>query len=468
MIAITKDSTALDQAALNGLRAGLRGTVLLPDDPGYNEARSIWNGMIDRHPALIVRALGTSDIQATVNFARSQGLPLSIKGGGHNISGLAVSDGALLLDMSQMRGVWVDPDMQIAHAQPGCLLGDLDRETQLYGLAAVLGFISMTGVAGLTLGGGFGYLTRKYGWTCDNVLSFQIVTADGRLVKASKDENPDLFWGLCGGGGNFGVVTDIEYKLYPVGPQIMAGAIAWEGKDAPEVLAMYREKVHAAPPELTLVAALRLSAPAPWLPKDVHGKLVVLILVCHTGSLEDAERDVAELKAFGSPVGDIVQPRPYISQQSILDPTAPSGRRNYWKSDYVAGFEPDLADTLIEHAKKITSPYSSLAYFPLDGKLNQYPVDHSAVGNRDTAAVVNFISSWENPAEDDRHIAWARDAFEALKPFSSGGTYINFLTEEEGSDRIQAAYGSNFKRLVEVKRRWDPDNMFRTNKNIVP
>jgi FAD/FMN-containing dehydrogenase len=468
MIAITKDTAVLDQAALVGLRAAVRGAVLLPGDPDYDAARSIWNGMIDRHPALIVRALGVGDIQATVNFARNQGLPLTLKGGGHNISGLAVSDGALLLDMSLMRGVWVDPDKRVAHAQPGCLLGDIDRETQLYGLAAVLGFISQTGAAGLTLGGGFGYLTRKYGWTCDNVLSFQMVTADGRLVHASADENPDLLWGLCGGGGNFGVVTDIEYKLYPVGPQIMAGALAWEWKDAPAVLDIFREMVHAVPPEMTIVAALRLAAPAPWLPKEIHGKLAALILVCHTGSLEDGARDVAALKAFGSPVGDIIQPRPYTSQQSILDPTAPPGRRNYWKSDYVGGFEPGLANMFINHAEKIASPFSSMAYFPLDGKLNEYPVDHSAVGNRDTAAVVNFIGSWENPAEDEKQISWARDAFDDLQPFSTGGTYINFLTEEEGGDRIQAAYGSNYKRLVEIKRGWDPENMFRMNKNIVP
>ncbi len=462
------DRVALDKAALDGLRASIRGSILLPDDPGYAEARSIWNAMIERYPGLIVRALGTGDVQQAVNFARNQGLPLCIKGGGHNISGLAVSDGALLLDMSLMRGVWVDPEQRIAHAQPGCLLGDIDRETQLYGLAAVLGFISQTGAGGLTLGGGFGYLTRKYGWTCDNVRSFQMVTADGSLVRASQDENADLFWGLCGGGGNFGVVTDIEYRLYPVGPQIMAGAIAWEWKDAPAVLEMYREVVHAASPELTIVAALRLAAPAPWLPKEIHGKLAALILVCHSGSLEQGERDVAALKAFGSPVGDIVMPRPYTSQQSILDPTAPPGRRNYWKSDYVPGFEPGLANMFMEHAEKITSPFSSMAYFPLDGKLNKLPVDHSAVGNRNTAAVVNLIGAWQNPDEDEQHIGWARGAFRDLQPFSTGGTYINFLTQEEGSERIQAAYGSNYKRLVEVKRKWDPHNMFRMNKNIVP
>lgn len=468
MISKTKERMIVDQAAVDSLRGSIRGELLLPDDPGFDEARSVWNAMIDRHPALIVRALGASDVQASVNFARNQGLPIAIKGGGHNISGLGVCDDGLLLDMSSMRGAWVDPDRRIAHAQPGCLLGDLDRETQIHGLATVLGFVSLTGITGLTLGGGFGYLTRKYGWTSDNVLSFGIVTADGGLVRASDTENPDLFWGLRGGGGNFGVVTDIEYKLYPVGPQIMAGAIAWEGKDAPEVLAMYREQVHKAPPELTLVAALRLAPPAPWLPKDIHGKLIVAIFVCHSGAVKDGERALAAIKAFGSPVGDIVQPRPYISQQSLIDGTAPKGRRNYWKSDYVPGFESDLADTFIEVAKKITSPHSSLAYFPLDGKLNQFPEDHSAVGNRDAAAVVNFIGSWENADEDDIHIAWARDAFQALQPFSTGGTYINFLTEEEGQDRIQSAYGSNYKKLVEIKRKWDPDNLFRMNKNIVP
>src|SRR5262245_16547747 len=307
--------------------------------------------MIDRRPALIARCLGVTDVVTCVNFAREHGLILSIKGGGHNISGLAVCEGGLMLDMSRMRGVWVDPSTRTALAQAGCLLGDVDRETQLHGLAAVLGFISNTGIAGLTLGGGFGYLTRRFGWTSDNLLSMEVVTADGRIVRANDKENRDLFWGLCGGGGNFGVVTGFEYKLHPVGPEVMAGAIAWRAEYAGEVLEMLRTLMEQAPPELVCVAGLRIAPPAPWLSKDIHGKPIVALFVCHTGQLTEGERLVAPIKAFGSPVGDIVQRRPYVSQQSLLDATQPKGRRYYWKSEYLSKLQPELLAKTIRHAE---------------------------------------------------------------------------------------------------------------------
>lgn len=468
MTAQQTDRVVIQPSTLADLRNRLRGPLLLPAEPGYDAARSVWNAMIDRRPAAIVRCLGVADIVAGLTFARDHDLPLSIRGGGHNIAGLAVSDGGVLLDMSLMRGVWVDRVSRTARAQAGCLLGDLDRETQVYGLAAPLGFVSNTGVAGLTLGGGFGYLTRRFGWTCDNVLSMDVVTADGQVVRASEDENPDLLWGLRGGGGNFGVVTSFEYRLRPVGPQIMAGAIAWPAEQTHEVLDMWRTLTEAAPPELTVVAALRPAPPAPWLSRELHGKPIVALFVCDTGPLDEAARRVAPIKAFGSPAGDIIQPRAYASQQSLLDATQPSGRRYYWKSEYLPRLEPAFLALVAEHAARIVSPHAGILIFPVDGALNQLPADHSPVGNREAAHVVNFAASWEAPTDDAANIAWARAAWQDTRPFSTGGTYVNFLTEEEGEERIRAAYGAHYERLVEVKTKWDPGNVFRVNKNIAP
>jgi len=424
--------------------------------------------MIDRRPALVARCLGVADVVAGVHFARETGIALSIKGGGHNISGLAVAESGLMLDLSLMRGVWVDPRSGAARAQAGCLLGDVDRETQLHGLAAVLGFVSATGIAGLTLGGGFGYLSRRFGWTSDNVRSMDLVVADGRLVHASEDENPDLFWGLRGGGGNFGVLTGVEYVLYPLGPEIYGGAIAWRAEEAPGVLEMFRERATEAPPELALVAAMRLAPPAPWLAPDVHGKPIVMLLACHTGDLADAERQLAPIKAFGKPVGDILQRRPYVTQQSLLDATQPRGRRYYWKSEYLPRIEGDLLAKVMEHASRIASPHSAVIVFPLGGAVGNRPADHSAAGNRDAAAVLNIAASWEKEAEDAAHVEWARSTWRDMRRFSTGGTYVNFLTEEETADRVAAAYGENLGRLAEVKARWDRTNLFRVNKNIAP
>jgi FAD/FMN-containing dehydrogenase len=403
-----------------------------------------------------------------VNFAREHGLLLAIKGGGHNISGLAVCDGGLMIDMSLMRGVWVDHSTNIVHAQAGCLLGDVDRETQLYGMAANLGFVSNTGIAGLTLGGGFGYLSRRFGWTTDNTLSMEVVTADGRIVQASERENSDLFWGLRGGGGNFGVVTKFEYKLYPVGPEIIGGLIAWKGEDAADVLELYQSLTKQVPPELTCVAVLRPAPPAPWLPKDIHGKPIAALLVCYSGTIEEGEKLVAPVKEFGSPVGDIIQRRPYITQQSLLDATQPKGRRYYWKSEYLPGHDPQMLNKVAEHASYIKSVHSAVILFPIDGALNNVPGAHSPVGNRDAKTVVNITASWESPENDQENIDWARNAWKDLRRFSTGGTYINFLTEEEVGERLQDAWGKNYNRLVEVKTKWDPENLFRMNKNIQP
>ena len=458
----------LQEETVRKFKESLRGELIRTGEGGYDEARSIWNAMIDRRPALIASCLGVADVVTCVNFAREHGITLSIKGGGHNISGLAVSDGGLMLDMSRMRGVWVDPSVRTARAQGGCLLGDVDRETQVHRLATVLGFISNTGIAGLTLGGGFGYLTRRFGWTSDNVLSMDVVTADGRVVRASENENSDLFWALRGGGGNFEVVTSFEYRLFPVGPEIVAGAIAWPAEDARRVLDMYRSLTEQAPRELTCVAALRMAPPAPWLAKEIHGKPIVALFFCHTGTVSEGEKLAAPIKAFGSPVGDIIQRRSYASQQSLLDATQPKGRRYYWKSEYLPTLEPELLGKLINQAGGMLSPHSVILLFQIDGELNRLSDAHSAVGNRTARSVFNVAASWEKVEDDRANIEWARAAWRDLRRFSTGGTYVNFLTEEEGDERIRAAYGDNYQRLAEAKSKWDPNNLFRMNKNIAP
>jgi FAD/FMN-containing dehydrogenase len=458
----------LDDKLAAELRGRLRGPLIAPGDAGYDDARSVWNAMIDRRPAGVVRCAGVSDVVACVAFGGAHDVPISIKAGGHNISGLAVADGALTLDLSAMRGVWVDPAARRAHAQAGCLLGDVDAETQLHGLAAPLGFISTTGIAGLTLGGGFGYLTRRFGLASDSVASMNVVTADARVVRASDGENPDLFWALRGGGGNFGVVTSFDYRLQAVGPEIVGGAVAWHARHAEELLGLYRKVIDDAPPEFTCVAAMRIAPPAPWIAKEAHGKPIVVFFVCDSGPLDEAERRASTIKQWGAPVGDVLQRRTYLSQQKLIDATQPKGRRYYWKSEYVAGLDGGLFSAMIEHAAKIVSPHSAVIIFPLFGAINRTPNDHSAAGNRDARYVVNITSSWESAQHDAENVEWARAAWRDMRRFSTGGTYVNFLTEDEGDERVRAAYGGNYERLVDAKTKWDPQNRFRINKNIAP
>jgi FAD/FMN-containing dehydrogenase len=458
----------LKQDTFDGLKMRLRGPLFLPGDVGYEESRTVWNAMIDRAPAAVARCLGSADVIACVQFARDNDILLCIKAGGHNIAGLATADGALMLDLSLMRGVWVDPQGKVAHAQGGCLLGDVDRETQVHGLAAVLGFVSLTGIAGLTLGGGFGYLTRRWGWTSDNVVGMNIVTVNGRLVRASSEENADLFWGLRGGGGNFGVVTGIDYALYPVGPEVVGGVVAWPASEAPKVLELYRALSEKAPPELTLVALMRPAPPAPWLPKDMHGQPIVALLACYSGRPDEGEKVVAPIKAFGKPIGDVLVRRPYAQMQSLLDATQPKGRRYYWKSEYLPRIEPALCEKVIGHAGRIRSPHSAVILFHIAGALNRLGDEHSAVGNRDARYVLNVAGSWEKVEEDRANIDWAREAWDDMKSFSTGGTYINFLTADEGPERTEAAFGKGLRQLAEVKATWDPQNVFRTNRNIKP
>ena len=460
--------TPITEEDIQALRLVHRGPVIAPGEPGYEDSRTVWNAMIDQKPALVARCVGTSDVITAVKFAHERNLLLCIKGGGHNIAGLAVADGALLLDLSLMRGVWVDTDNKIAHAQGGCLLGDVDRETQLHGLAAVLGFVSQTGIAGLTLGGGFGYLTRRWGYTSDNVVGMDLVTAEGNLVRASADENADLFWGLQGGGGNFGVVVGIDYNLYPVGPEIVGGVVAWPASEAAGVLELYRKLSAEAPEELTLVTLMRPAPPAPWLPADWHGKPIIGILACYSADPAEGEKLVAPIKAHGSPIGDILIRRPYAQLQSLLDGTQPKGRRYYWKSEYLPEITPELCERAMDHASKIPSPHSAVIFFQLGGALNELDNDHSPAGNRDARWVLNIAGSWEQAGDDSTNVEWARTTWNDMKRFGTGGNYINFLTQDETPDRIEAALGNALQRLGEVKRKWDPDNFFRTNRNIKP
>ncbi|HRH86228.1 MAG TPA: FAD-binding oxidoreductase [Rubrivivax sp.] len=453
---------------LQSFKAGFRGPVLAPDAPDYDEVRKIWNAMIDRRPGLIVRCTGTADVMHAVRFARAHRFLLSVRGGGHNIAGLALADGALLLDLSLMRGVSVDVKGRTARAQGGCLLADVDRETQVHGLAAVLGFVSATGIGGLTVGGGFGYLTRRFGYTCDNLVAMEVVTAEGTVVRAAADENAELFWALRGGGGNFGIVTSFEYKLHPVGPEILGGAVVWRAEDAAQVLDFYRNFTATTPRETTCVAVLRIAPPAPWLPPEIHGKPIIAIFVCHSGGIEQGEKILAPLRTLGKPVADIITRRPYTQMQSLLDATQPKGRRYYWKSNYLAEVHPQAIALAIEHAARMPSPHSSVIFFQLQGALNELPEQHCPAGNRDTAFVLNITGSWEKAADDAANQRWARDCFATMAPYSTGGTYINFLNEEEGRERIEAAYGrANLERLAALKRRYDPENLFRHTKSVL-
>ena len=462
--------TTLDATLVQGLRAGLRGPVLVPGDPGYDETRAIWNAMIDRRPALIARCIGVSDVLACVRFAREHSLALSMRGGGHNIAGLALAEGGLMLDLSLMRGVWVDPAARLARAQGGCLLGDVDRETQLHGLAAALGFVSATGIGGLTLGGGFGYLSRRFGWTSDTVRSMDLVTADGRQVRASEKENADLFWGLRGGGGNFGVVTGIEYELQPVGPEIVGGPVAWRAESAPEVLEAFRKTATDAPPELTLVAVMRKAPPAPWIDKSAHGQLIVhAARVLQREARRTARSSLAPLKALGKPVGrpaaaaplrhaaEPARRHPAQGAALLLEVGVPARHRG--------GPAGEAAGARRAHHVAALGR-DRVPAGRRDRRAGRPTTRRSATGT--PAAVFNIAASWEKPEDDAANVEWARSSWRDMKRFSTGGTYVNFLTEEETGDRVAAAYGGNLRRLAEIKARWDPDNLFRMNKNIPP
>lgn len=461
------EELSLDTGALAAIPEANR---FRPGDPGYEDATLIWNGLIDKRPALVIQPATTGEVVAAVNLAREHRLLLSIKGGGHNIAGLALADRGVTLDMSRMRAVEVDLDEMQVRVGPGCILRDVDRVTQEHGLATMLGFVSETGVAGLTLGGGFGYMSRRFGYTVDNLLEVEIVTADGRLRRASRDSEPELFWALRGGGGNFGVVTEFTYALHEVGPRIMGGLIAWPAEDHGEdVLGLYKEMTASAPRELTQVITMRLAPPAPFIPEQWHGKPMVAMIVCHTGDLDQAARDLAPIKGFGKPIADQIVTKTYAEQQSMLDPTQPKGAHYYWKTEFLPRLSDDFLETVRTTAAEIESPMSQVFAFHLEGAVNEHAEDDGAVGNRDAAFVTGAAGAWpSNHPDGERHHAWARDTWERIRPFSTGGNYINFQTADDDVTRIEDSYRGNYERLRRIKTEYDPENLFRVNRNLTP
>jgi FAD/FMN-containing dehydrogenase len=457
---------SLTTRQLDDLDARVQGRLLRPGDQGWNEAVSIWNGMAARVPALVLQPTSAHDVAAAVGFAREHGLLLSTKGGGHNIAGTSIAEGGLTLEMSRMREVTVDPDAKLVHVGPGCQLGDVDQATQPHGLATVLGFVSETGVAGLTLGGGFGYLTRRFGWAVDNLAEVEVVTADGQLRTANRSEHADLFWALRGGGGNFGVVTRFSFHLHEVGPMITGGLIVWSAERAAEVLAAYRDLTEQAPRELTAATIVRLAPPAPFLPQAWHGKPIVGIQVCHSGA--NAEADLAAVRALGDPIVDLVGPKPYAAVQSMLNAMEPKWLHRYWKTWFLPGLSSEFLDAFRDNALSVTSPLSQSIIFHVAGALNDHEGDDGAVGNRDAHYIGGFAATWPPGAPADPHVAWARNGWERTRPFSTGGTYINFLLAEDDTGRTAAAYGDNYRRLQTVKASYDPDSLFRVNRNIPP
>jgi FAD/FMN-containing dehydrogenase len=451
---------------LDELDSRVQGRLLRPGDQGWDEAVAIWNGMAARLPALVLQPVSVHEVAAAVGFAREHGLLLSVKGGGHNIAGTSMAPGGLTLDLSRMRQVGVDQNAKLAHVGPGCLLGEVDQATQAHGLATVLGFVSETGVAGLTLGGGFGYLTRRFGWTVDNLAEVEIVTADGAIRTANRDQHPELFWALRGGGGNFGVVTRFTFRLHQVGPMITGGLIIWSAERAADVLAAYRDLTESAPRELTAAAIVRLAPPAPFLPQAWHGKPIAGIQVCHSGTNADA--DLAPVRGLGNPIVDLVTPKPYVAMQSMLNAMEPKWLHRYWKAEFFPGLSSEFLDAFRESGLRVTSPLSQSVIFHLAGALNDHEDDDGAVGNRDAHYIGGFNATWPPGAPADPHVAWARAGWERIRPFSTGGNYVNFQLPDDDATRTAAAYRNNYQRLQRVKAEYDPDNVFRLNRNIPP
>ena len=460
--------TIVSAEEIASLRARLRGQMLLPGDPAYDEARQVWNAMIDRRPALIIRCASDSDVIQGVRFARGHGgLLLAIRGGGHNIAGSAVCEGGIMLDLSPMRSVQVDPARRIARVEPGVTLAEFDKEAQAFALATPLGINSTTGVAGLTLGGGFGWLSRKYGMTIDNLLSADVVAASGEMVRASAGENPELFWAIRGGGGNFGVVTAFEFRLHQVGPEVLSGLIVHPFDRAGELLRRYREVVRQAPDELACWVVLRKAPPLPFLPESVHGKEVLVFALCYAGDMEAGKRAVAPIEALGKPIANVVGPHPFAGWQAAFDGLLTPGARNYWKSHDFTALGDGAIDKVVDYAGRLPSPHSEIFIAHLGGATSRIPADATAYAHRDAEFVMNVHTRWESPAEDAGCIAWARYFFAATAPFATGGVYVNFLGEDEAG-RIQAAYGGNYARLARLKARFDPENLFSANQNIRP
>ncbi len=452
---------------IDEFKTHFQGEVLLPDDAGYDEVRQIWNAMIDRNPALIARCTSTEDVMQAIQFGRTHNLLISIRGGGHNIAGNAVCDDGLMIDLSLMKDVQVDVTTRTASVGPGCTLADFDRVVQAHGLATPLGINSTTGVAGLTLGGGFGWLSRKYGMTIDNLLSAEVITADGRQLNASESENADLFWGLRGGGGNFGVVTRFDFQLHPVGPEVLSGLIVFPFEQAKSVISQFARFTETMPEELNVWMVTRKAPPLPFLPAEVHGREMIALALCYVGDPEEGERIIAPLREFGAVLGEHVGVQPYTAWQQAFDPLLAKGARNYWKSHNFAQISDGVIDAIIEYAARLPSPHCEIFIGTIGGQTTRVAPEAMAYSSRDANYVMNVHGRWETAAEDERCIAWAREFFARSQPFASSGAYINFLTQEE-TDRIAFAYGATWNRLVELKSKYDPTNLFRMNQNIKP
>ncbi len=447
--------------------AAFSGQVVRPGDPGYDVHRKIWNGSFDKHPAVIVRCAGVADVVAGVKLGRASGLPVAVRSGGHSFPGLSVADDALMIDLSLMKGVRVDPEGRTARVQAGVLLGELDTATQEFGLAVPSGIVTHTGVAGLTLGGGIGWIMRKHGLSVDQLISVDLVTADGELVRASADENPDLFWGVRGGGGNFGIVTDFEFRCVPLGTQVLAGPIFWPMQQSPEVLRFYRDWVADAPDDLMTIIIHRKAPPLPFVPQELQGKPVVMVICCWTGDLEDGEKFIRPLREFGSPVADICLPRPYLAHQAMFDPSFPPGRWYYFKSCDVAELSDEIIDITVEHSLRIDSPLTSFPIWQLGGAVARVSDDETAFNGRSAGFTYNIGACTEGSEGFDREREWVREFWSALEPWHQG-VYVNFLGDE-GAERVRQAYGpGKYDRLQALKRKYDPDNFFRINQNIPP
>jgi FAD/FMN-containing dehydrogenase len=464
----THDIPILAEGSVSELEQALRGRLVRPSDHDYDERRAIWNGAHDRHPALIARAAGTADVIRALEFARSEELPIAVRAGGHSIPGFSSVDGGMVIDLSPMQGIQVDPRRRTARVQPGVTWASLDHETQAFGLATTGGLVSSTGVAGFTLGGGIGWLMRKHGLACDNLIAADVVTADGRFVHATDHENGELFWGLRGGGGNFGIVTSLAFRLHEVGPTITGGAVFYPGDRAGDVLRAYRDWVGSVPEELTTLVNLLTCPPAPFLPEEWHGRPLVAVVGMHTGPADAAERDLRPMRELGAPVADLFGPMPYVAMQSLIDPLWGPGAHSYFKAGFLRGLDDRTIDTLVTEHAAVTSPKTEIHVQHLGGAVGRVAPHATAFGGRDAPFILNIVASTFTSDGYDDAVDWAQDAYAALGPALTGGSYVNFLSNE-GQERVRAAFDpATYDRLVALKDEYDPDNVFRLNQNVRP
>lgn len=459
-------ATTLSNEAVQQLQTAVRGEVIPPADPTYDAARKVYNAMIDRSPGLIVRCVDAADVIAAVTFAREHGLPLAVRGGCHNVAGSAVCDGGIVVDLSRMRSVRVDPVRRTARVDGGATWGDVDHATHAFGLATPSGIISTTGVGGLTLGGGFGYLTRRYGLSCDNLRAADVVTADGQLLAASATENHDLFWAIRGGGGNFGVVTSFEFDLHPVG-MVYGGPVFYPVERAGEVMRFYRDFIARAPAELSAFFGFHVAPPAPFVPEALHGAMTCAIVTCYSGPLDDAEAAVRPIREAAPVALDLMGPLPYPALNSLFDALLPPGLQHYWKADFDRELTDAAIDAHLEFGPRTPNFMSLMHLYPLDGAVQQVGADETAFSHRDVRFVHIIAGIDTDAAAMPDHTSWVRDYWAALHPYSAGGAYVNFLMDE-GQDRVRAAYGANYDRLAAIKTALDPSNLFRANQNIRP